>query len=304
MELFLPIAEMSVHWLAILGMGFAIGFLSGMFGIGGGFLLTPALMFYGIPPAVAVATGTCPLTAVSVSGVLTNAKRNAVDYQLGAVLVAGGAVGSLLGVQLFGWLQRLGQIETVIALSYVLLLGAVGGLMLNESARTLRHRNADKAAPPLPGLHAWILRLPFKRQFTESHLYISVLPPAVLGLAVGVLSAVLGVGGGFLLVPAMIYFLKVPTNIAIGTSMFQLLFVSAMATIFQAATNYSVDIVLALILILGGVAGVQYGVQSGARLRGVQLRFLLALLILAVAAKLAFDLFVTPQDLYSLQVRP
>lgn len=303
MELFLPIAEMSVHWLAILGMGFAIGFLSGMFGIGGGFLLTPALMFYGIPPSVAVATGTCQLTAVSVSGVLANARRNAVDYQLGGVLVAGGAVGSLLGVLLFGWLQRLGQIETVIVLSYVLLLGAVGTLMLKESARAVRHQDVDKAVPALPWLQDWIARLPFKRQFSESHLYLSVLPPMALGMAVGLLSAVLGVGGGFLLVPAMIYFLKVPTNIAIGTSMFQILFVSAMATMLQSATNYSVDIVLALILILGGVAGVQYGVRSGAKLRGVQLRFLLALLVLGVAVKLAIDLFVTPAELYSLQVR-
>lgn len=303
MELFLPIAEISVPWLILLGLGFSVGFLSGMFGIGGGFLLTPALMFCGIPPSVAVATGSCQLTAVSVSGMLANAERRTVDTTLGAVMVAGGAVGSLLGVGLFGWLQRLGQIETVISLSYVLLLGSVGTLMLAESWRTLRGKG-EAADHRRAGQHRWIDRLPFKQRFHQSKLYTSVLPPVVLGLVIGLLSAVLGVGGGFLLVPAMIYLLRVPTAVAIGTSMFQILFVSAFSTVFQAAGNYSVDIVLAVLLIIGGVAGAQYGVRAGAKLRGVQLRFLLALLIVAMAAKLAFDLVVTPADLSHVQVVP
>lgn len=304
MELFLPIAEMSVPWLLLIGLGFAIGFLSGMFGIGGGFLLTPALMFCGIPPSVAVATGTCQLTGVSVSGLLANAERRTVDYQLGGVMVAGGALGSLLGVGLFGWLQRLGQIETAISLSYVILLGSVGTLMLAESWRTLRGKGEAPADKRRAGQHRWIDRLPFKQRFHQSKLYTSILPPAFLGMVIGLLSASLGVGGGFLLVPAMIYLLRVPTAVAIGTSMFQILFTSAFSTVFQAAGNYSVDIVLAVLLILGGVAGAQYGVRFGAKLRGVQLRFLLALLIVAMAGKLAFDLVVTPADLFHVQVVP
>lgn len=297
--MFLPIAEMSVHGGVILAMGFGVGFLSGMFGIGGGFLLTPLLMFYGIPPAVAVATGTSQLTAVTMSGVLTNWKRRTVDFRLGWALVAGGAVGALGGAGLFGWLQHLGQIETVITLSYVVMLGTVGALMLIETLRTLRCKTDDPVETRGPGQHRWIHRLPLKVRFAEARLYISVIPPVLLGVFVGLLSAVLGVGGGFLLVPVMIYLLRVPTAIAIGTSLFQILFVSALTTVFQAAGNYSVDIMLALILIIGGVVGVQYGVRVGARLRAVELRLLLALLVLAVAAKLLADIIVTPADLYS-----
>jgi uncharacterized membrane protein YfcA len=302
MEIFLPIAEMSVHWLEILAVGFGVGFLAGMFGIGGGFLLTPLLIFFGIPPAVAVASGTSQITAVTFSGVLTQWKRRAVDFKMGGVMIAGGIAGTLIGVVVFGWLSRLGQMEIAISLSYVVLLGAVGGLMLNESVHVLladrrRERSATAHAP-----HNWIHRLPFKMRFRESKLYISAVPPVTLGFVVGFLSAVLGVGGGFLAVPVMIYFFRMPTNVVVGTSLLQILAVTAFSTLFHAVGDFSVDIVLAAILISGGVVGVQYGVRAGGRLRGEQLRFLMALLVLAVAVRLFAGLVVTPADVYSVRV--
>jgi uncharacterized protein len=300
MEIYLPIAEMSVHWAAILAMGFAVGFLSGMFGVGGGFLLTPLLIFYGIPPGVAVATSASQITAVTFSGVLTHWKKRNVDFKMGGVMLGSGILGALAGVVLFAWLRRTGQSEIVISASFVLMLGAVGALMLNESLRTvLAVRRGEAASSRLPGQHNWIQKLPFKLRFRESRLYISLIPPLALGFVVGLLSAVMGVGGGFLAVPVMIYLLRMPTNVVVGTSLFQILFVTAAVTIFHAAADYSVDILLALILIAGGVIGVQYGVRAGARLRGEELRFLMALLVLVVAAKLFADLVVTPNDVYS-----
>jgi uncharacterized protein len=303
MEIYLPIAEMSVHWLVILGMGFGVGFLSGMFGIGGGFLLTPLLIFYGIPPGVAVATTASQVSAVTFSGVVTHWRRRTVDLKMGAVMLSGGLVGTALGVYLFSVLRRMGQSEFSVSASYVILLGIVGGLMLNESLRTLRAaRTGQSSFGRKPGQHNWIHGLPFKMRFRESRLYISAIPPVVLGLVVGVLSAIMGVGGAFMMVPVMIYVLRMPTNVVVGTSLFQVLFVTAAATILHAVDNYTVDIVMALFLILGGVIGVQYGVRVGTRLRGEQLRLLLALLVLAVAARLFVEMVATPADLYTVAV--
>jgi len=303
MEIYLPIAQMSVHWLVILGMGFAVGFLSGVFGIGGGFLLTPLLIFYGIPPGVAVATTTSQVSGVTFSGVLTHWKRRTVDFKMGGVMMVAGLFGTAVGVWLFSVLRRMGQAEFAVSSSYVVLLGAVGGIMLNESVRTWQaQRHGQTGGGRRSGQHNWIHGLPLKMRFRQSRLYISAIPPIALGFAVGVLSAIMGVGGAFLMVPVMIYLLKMPTNVVVGTSMFQVLFVTSMATILHAVDNYTVDIVLTLILILGGVFGVQYGVRAGARLRGEQLRFLLALLVLVVAARLLYEMVIRPADLYSLTV--
>ncbi|MBU6296924.1 MAG: sulfite exporter TauE/SafE family protein [Alphaproteobacteria bacterium] len=303
MEIYLPIAEMSVHWLVILGMGFGVGFLSGMFGIGGGFLLTPLLIFYGIPPGVAVATTASQVSAVTFSGVVTHWRRRTLDLKMGAVMLSGGLTGTALGVYLFSVLRRMGQSEFSVSASYVILLGIVGGLMLNESLRTLRAmRTGQPAFGRKPGQHNWIHGLPFKMRFRESRLYISAIPPVVLGFVVGILSAIMGVGGAFMMVPVMIYVLRMPTNVVVGTSLFQVLFVTATATILHAVDNYTVDIVMAMFLILGGVAGVQYGVRVGTKLRGEQLRLLLALLVLAVAARLFVEMVATPADLYTVAV--
>jgi uncharacterized protein len=303
MEIYLPIAEMSVHWLIVLGMGFGVGFLSGVFGIGGGFLLTPLLIFYGIPPGVAVATTASQVSGVTFSGVLAHWKRGSVDLKMGTVMMASGLIGTAIGVFLFGVLRRMGQAEFSVSASYVILLGAVGGIMLNESIRTWRAaREGRSVSGRRSGQHNWIHGLPFKARFRQSRLYISVIPPIVLGFVVGVLSAIMGVGGAFLMVPVMIYMLRMPTNVVVGTSMFQVLIVTSAATILHAVNNHSVDIVLALALILGGVFGVQYGVRVGAKLRGEQLRFLLALLVLVVAARLFYEMVARPADLYSLTV--
>src|SRR5215472_14551868 len=301
MEIYLPIAEMSVQWTVILGMGAAVGFLSGMFGVGGGFLLTPLLVFYGIPSEVAVATTASHLTASSMSGALTQWRKRAIDTKMGLVMLSGGFVGSIWGVSLFAYLKKAGQVDVVVSAGYVILLGTVGGLMLNESVGALRSTGTG-TAPSWRSRHNWIHGLPFKMRFRESRLYISVIPPLVLGFAVGVLSAILGVGGGFIMVPAMIYLLRMPTNVVVGTSLFQIIAVTAATTILQAEQNYSVDAMLAAFLILGGVVGAQYGVRVAARLRGEQLRLLLALLVLAVGARLLVGLVARPDDLYSLSM--
>jgi len=300
MELYLPIAEMSVHWLIILGMGAAIGFLSGLFGVGGGFLLTPLLIFYGVPSTIAVATTASHITASSISGALAQWRKRAVDLKMGLVMSAGGLAGTVFGVWLFGVMRRSGQMDLVVASSYVILLGTVGGLMLNESLAALRAvRNGAAAAAARSGKHLWLHGLPFKMRFRQSRLYISVIPPVAIGFFVGVLSAIMGVGGGFVVVPAMIYLLRMPTNVVMGTSLFQIIIVTAATTILQATSNFAVDIVLALLLILGGVIGAQFGVRAGERLRGEQLRLLLALLVLAVAIRLLFGLVIEPSDLFS-----
>ncbi len=301
MEIYLPIAEMSVHWLIVLGMGGAIGFLSGLFGVGGGFLLTPLLIFYGIPAEVAVATTSSHITASSISGALAQWRRRAVDLKMGAVMAAGGLVGTSFGVWLFTVMRRYGQMDLLVSASYVILLGTVGALMLKESLGALRAARGG-APPARRAPHLWMHGLPFKMRFRESRLYISVIPPVVIGFFVGVLSAIMGVGGGFVIVPAMIYLLRMPTNVVMGTSLFQIIIVTAATTILQSTSNYSVDIVLALFLILGGVVGAQLGVRAGERLRGEQLRLLLALLVLAVALRLFVGLVLKPDDLFSVSI--
>jgi hypothetical protein len=301
MELYLPVAEMSVNWAVVLIMGGAVGFLSGMFGVGGGFLMTPLLVFYGIPPGIAVATQASHITASSLSGALTQWRRQAVDIKMGAVLLAGGFGGSALGVYLFQILQQQGQIELVVNGSYVVLLGSIGGLMLNESVRAMRAARAGNALPPVKAhQHSWIHGLPLKMRFRRSRLYISVIPPVILGILVGMLTAIMGVGGGFIMIPAMIYLLKMPTNVVIGTSQFQILFVTAAATILHAATDQTVDIVLAFLLVAGGVVGVQMGVRVGSQMRGEALRAALASLVIIVALRLFIGLVQTPEDLYSI----
>ncbi|MBZ4022570.1 permease [Rhodobacter sp. TJ_12] len=300
MQIYLPIAEISVNIFLLLGLGGLVGLLSGLFGVGGGFLITPLLFFIGIPPAVAVATGANQVVASSVSGVLAQFKRKAVDVPMGLVLMIGGLTGSGMGIYLFNLLTRLGQIDLAVQLSYVVFLGSIGALMLQESIRALRRTRRADAPRTKARSHNWIHRLPFKVKFRASGLYISVIPPVLVGMAVGVLAAIMGVGGGFIMVPAMIYLLGMPTKVVIGTSLFQILFVSAFTTLMHAITNQSVDVMLALLLIVGGVVGAQIGSQLGAKLKAEQLRILLALLVLAVAVKLGLDLLLMPGELYSL----
>ncbi len=300
MNIYLPIAEMSVNGLVVLMMGAAVGFLSGLFGVGGGFLITPLLIFYNIPPAIAVATGANQVIASSMSGALAHFKRRTLDFKLGFVLLAGGVVGSSFGIVVFAWLRSLGQLDLFISLLYVVFLGSVGGLMLAESVNTLRKSQSGTVSLKRAGQHHWIHKLPLKMRFRTSKLFVSVIPVLALGAGIGFLAAIMGVGGGFIMVPALIYLLKVPTNVVVGTSLFQIIFTAAFTTIVHAATNQTVDIVLALLLMVGGVAGAQYGAKAGQKLRGEQLRLLLALMVVAVAVRLGFDLFVRPDDLYSL----
>ena len=301
MALYLPIAEMSVNIFVLLGMGAAVGFLSGMFGVGGGFLITPLLIFYNIPPAVAVATGANQVVASSVSGVLSHFKRGTVDIKLGVVLLIGGIAGSTVGVWLFSILRDLGQLDLIVSILYVGFLGTVGGLMMAESLRALaRSRSGATVSLRRPGAHSWVHKLPFKMRFKASKLYVSVIPVLGLGLMIGGLASIMGVGGGFIMVPAMIYLLKVPTNVVIGTSLFQIIFVAAYTTVVHATTNQTVDAVLALLLMLGSVVGAQYGAKAGQRLRGEQLRALLAGLVLLVALRLGYTLFVVPDEIYSI----
>jgi uncharacterized membrane protein YfcA len=299
MEIYLPIAEVSLDVFVLLTLGGAVGFLSGVFGVGGGFLLTPFLIFIGVPPAVAVASSANQLVGASVSGVLAHWKRGNVDFKMGAILLIGGFLGSLLGVWLFGILRRLGQIELVINLCFVILLGTLGALMLVEGTRTLLRRRRMGVPRRKLHQHTWIHGLPLKMRFRRSKLYISALLPLVLGFLIGILSAIMGIGGGFVMVPAMIYLLGMPTMVVPGTSLFQIIFVAATVTVLQAINNRTVDAVLALVLLIGGVLGAQIGTRMGSRLRGDQLRIMLAVLVLAVAVKLAVDMTVTPDQLYS-----
>ena len=303
--IYLPIAEHAVNALILIAMGGTVGFLSGLFGVGGGFLITPLLIFYNIPPAVAVATGANQVVASSFSGALTSFKRGGVDVALGLTLLAGGVAGSGVGILIYGWLLRAGLLDLAVSVLYVFFLGTVGMLMLVESLRAWR-RSAKGAQNQLKraGQHNWVHNLPFKVRFRRSKLYVSIIPVLVLGAAIGLLASVMGVGGGFIMVPAMIYLLRVPTNVVIGTSLFQITFVAIFTTIAQAATNQTVDIILAFLLMIGGVVGAQYGVLAGQKLRGEQLRMLLALLVLAVAGRLAVELFLPPDTPYSITVLP
>ena len=301
LQVYLPIAEMSVNLLVMLGLGAAVGFLSGMFGVGGGFLLTPFLIFSGISAPIAVATGANQIVATSVSGALAQWRRNNIDFRMGTVLIAGGVAGAFIGVLLLKVLREAGQAGLIISLTYVALLGTIGTLMLAESIRAISRARAGR--PPSgrrPGQHNWVHGLPLKMRFPRSRLYISAIPPLVIGWVVGLLTAFLGVGGGFIMVPAMIYLLRMPTNIVIGTSTFQIIFVTAVVTILHASINNSLDVVLALMLAAGGVMGGQFGVRAGQKLRGEQLRALLALLVLGVAVRLFLDLVLKPEDLYTI----
>jgi uncharacterized protein len=299
MQLYLPIAEVSINAFLILGLGGLVGVLSGMFGVGGGFLITPLLFIAGIPPAVAVATSASQIVASSFSALLAHLKRRNVDIPMGVVLLVGGLIGSALGVVVFNYLKAAGQVDLLVKLCYVVFLGIVGGLMLLESLRAILRARAGTR--PHRRKHNWVHALPFKMKFRVSGLYISVIPPALVGLFVGVLAAIMGVGGGFIMVPAMIYLLGMPTKVVIGTSLFQIIFVTAFTTLLHATTNYTVDIILALLLILGGVIGAQVGTRIGVKLRAEQLRVLLALLVLAVCVQLAFDLLLRPVELYSIE---
>ena len=300
MQIYLPIAEQSLNVFLILGMGGVVGFLSGMFGVGGGFLMTPLLIFSGIPPAVAVATEANQIVASSVSGSIAQWRRRNVDIRMGLVLLAGGVAGSVIGVQLVKLLRELGQVDLVISLSYVFFLGIIGILMLLESARTL-YKSRSGQAPPMRrgGPRGWIRHLPLKMRFKRSKLYISIIPPIAVGFLVGLLAAIMGVGGGFIMVPAMIYLLRMPTNVVVGTSLFQIVFVTALVTILHSTQNQTVDAVLALMLMAGGVIGAQLGAVAGQKLKGEQLRGLLALMVLAMCVKIGLGLILEPDEMFT-----
>lgn len=301
MDIYLPIAELSVNLFLLLGLGAVVGFLSGVFGVGGGFLMTPLLIFIGIPPAVAVGTQSSQILASSLSGVMAQMRRGNVDFRMGVVLAVGGLVGSVLGVWLFGLLRRLGHIDLSISLAYVLFLGTIGILMLIESAVAwFKVRRRSGAGFTKRHRHLWLHGLPLKIRFHRSRLYISALMPLGLGVVAGILVAIMGVGGGFVMVPAMIYLIGMPTQVVVGTSLFQITFVTAVTTFLHALNNQTVDVILALALIVGGVIGAQLGSNAGNRLRGEQLRILLAGIVLMVCLKLGYDLVSTPPDIYSL----
>ncbi|ARU02076.1 sulfite exporter TauE/SafE family protein [Yoonia vestfoldensis] len=299
MHIYLPIAEVSVNAFLLLGLGGIVGILSGMFGVGGGFLITPLLFFIGIPPAVAVATSTNQIVAASISGVLAHFKRKTVDLVMGGVLLIGGVIGSAIGIVIFNYLRAMGQVDLLVQLCYVLFLGAIGTLMFVESLRAIR-RASRPSAVPQRRKHNWVHNLPFKMKFRVSGLYISVIPPVMVGMLVGILAAVMGVGGGFIMVPAMIYILGMPTKVVIGTSLLQIIFVAGFTTMLHATTNQTVDVLLALLLLIGGVIGAQIGTRIGVKMKAEQLRILLAIMVLVVCGKIALDLLIMPSELYSL----
>ncbi len=301
-QIYLPIAEMSVDIFLLLGMGAAVGFLSGLFGVGGGFLMTPLLIFIGVPPAVAVGSEVNQVVAASVSGFMAHWRRSQVDFKMGTVLLIGGVLGSAFGVWLFGILRQVGQIDLVISISYVIMLGSIGSLMLIESGRTILRRHRGTAVRRKAHVHYWAHGLPFKMRFRTSRLYISAIPPVALGFAVGVLAAIMGVGGGFILVPAMIYLLGMPVSVVIGTSLFQITFVTAAATLFHSTATQTVDVLLAGLLTIGAVVGAQIGTRVGAELKGDELRGLLALVVLSVCATLLWRLVSEPISLFTLSV--
>lgn len=300
MQIYLPIAEISVDVFLLLAMGGGIGFLSGLFGVGGGFLMTPLLIFIGISPAVAVASEANQVVAASASGVLAHMRRGNVDFKMGAVLLAGGLAGSSFGVWLYSLLRAIGQLDLVISLAYVAFLGIIGSLMMAESARAVLRRRSPSAPRRKLHQHTWMHGLPLKMRFRKSKLYISALLPFGIGFSIGILSAIMGVGGGFIIVPAMIYVLGMPTITVVGTSLFQITFVTANVTFLQAAHNQTVDVVLALILLTGGVIGAQFGGLFAGRMPGDYLRLLLGAFVLFVGGVILYSLAVTPEDVYSI----
>ncbi len=301
MQIYLPVAELSVNWLVLLGLGGGVGLLSGLFGVGGGFLMTPLLIFIGVPPTIAVGSEAAQIVGSSVSGVLAHWRRGNVDLRMGVVLLVGGLIGSTAGVQLFKFLRNVGQVDLIISLAYVVILGLIGTLMLIESINALRQ--ASRTGSAQRGKlhqHIWLHGLPLKLRFPKSKLYISAILPFAVGIGVGILAALMGVGGGFILVPAMIYLLGMPTSVVVGTSLFQIIFVTSNVTFLQAFQNQTVDMVLAMLLMIGGVIGAQIGARLGQKLRGEQLRGLMALMVVGVALKLAFDLIATPEEMFSM----
>ena len=302
-QVYLPIADLPVNIFVVFAMGIAVGFISGMFGIGGGFLMTPLLIFLGISPAVAVATVSSHIAASSFSGAITYWRRKALDLSLAAMLLLGGIGGTAAGVWLFTYLRALGQLDLTISLSYVLLLGSVGGLMVMEGVRAIiRSRHGKPVELRRPGSHTWFHGLPLKLRFKQSRIYVSSIPVVTIGFIMGFIGAIMGIGGGFLLVPMLIYFLRVPTNVVIGTSMVLTLVTMATATVLHSVTNHLVDVILALILMVGGVTGAQFGARAGQKMRGERLRLMLGVLVLAVGLRFAVDLVLTPDDLYSIRL--
>ncbi|HCQ65591.1 MAG TPA: permease [Rhodobacteraceae bacterium] len=303
MNAYLPIAEISASVPMLVGLGLGVGILSGLFGVGGGFILTPLLFMIGIPPAIAVGTQGNLIVGSSVSGVLTHLRRGTVDFAMGFALLAGGLTGSFFGVKVFHWLTSLGQIDLVIKLAYVLLLGTIGGLMAIEAVRAIRARSQGKKIGLGRKHHSWMQGLPFRMRFRASGLYISAIPPVLVGVLVGVMAAIMGVGGGFIMVPAMIYLLNMPTKTVIGTSLFQITFLAGFTTLMQAIENQTVDFVLAIVLLVGGVVGAQIGSRLGQRLNADTLRLLLAAMVLLVSVKIGLELAFPPADAYSVMTR-
>jgi uncharacterized membrane protein YfcA len=300
-DIYLPIAEVSVNWPLLVMLGALVGFVSGLFGIGGGFLMAPVLVFLGIPPTVAVASQASHVVASSTSGVIRYSGMKAVDYRIGGIMAVGGAVGALAGVELFRYLRLLGQADLVVSLSYLLFLGSIGGMMLYESLTQILHRVRGETPPRKERRRPmWLYGLPFRMRFPRSGLYISAIPPFGLGVFAGILSAVMGVGGGFILVPAMLYVLRMKAGVVVGTSLFQIIITTAITTVLQAGRNQTVDIVLSTILLLGGVVGAQYGARLSGRFRAEEMRAALGLIVLLVGIQMGLELFVRPSDLFLL----
>jgi len=301
LDIYLPIAEVSVNWPLLVLLGALVGFVSGLFGIGGGFLMAPVLVFMGIPPTVAVASQASHVVASSTSGVIRYSGQGAVDYRMGGIMAAGGALGAVLGVELFRYLRLLGQADLVVAVSYLVFLGAIGTLMLKESLTEILRRRRGETAPRKERRRPLFLYgLPFRMRFPRSGLYISLIPPLALGVFAGVLSAIMGVGGGFILVPAMLYVLRMRAGVVVGTSLFQIIITTAITTILQAGRNQTVDIVLSMLLLTGGVVGAQLGARFSGRFRGEELRAVLGLIVLLVGIQMGLDLFVRPDDIFLL----
>ena len=299
MQIYLPIAEISVNVFLLVGLGGIVGILSGMFGVGGGFLMTPLLFFIGIPPAIAVASEANQILGASTSGAIAHFRRKNVDIKMGMLLVLGGIIGSIFGVEIFRILKGLGQLELIIKLCYVLFLGIIGLLMFVESMRAFNNIS-KKIKKRKTRHHSWLQGLPLKMRFRTSNLYISSIPALVIGFFVGILASIMGVGGGFIMVPAMIYILGMPTKVVVGTSLFQIIFVTGVTTFLHASKNFSVDIILASLLLIGGVIGAQIGTRLGLKLKAEQLRVLLAILVLSMCFKITLELFVSPQEIYAL----
>ena len=299
MQIYLPIAEISVNIFLLIGLGGIVGILSGMFGVGGGFLMTPLLFFIGIPPAVAVASEANQILGASFSGAIAHFRRKNVDIKMGFLLILGGIIGSIFGVELFRIFKNLGQLELIIKVCYVLFLGIIGMIMFFESLKALNYKSKNIKVRKTRH-HSWVQGLPLKMRFRTSNLYISSIPAVFIGFFVGILASIMGIGGGFIIVPAMIYILGMPTKVVVGTSLFQIIFVTGVTTYLHAVKNFSVDIILSFLLLVGGVIGAQFGVRIGLKLKAEQLRILLAILVLAMCLKITLELFITPVEIFTL----